>query len=200
MDWNIFIVCLLFSSLINYFLYGIYSTIQHRQDWIFERRQWMEQNQLLNDYWKERITHYTHNGEYKSGQLTYRMCIRVPSCVQPFRLTRKMDRYKPTGKFSPIRGIVAVEYVGEKQVQCISVSASDGLYVTDDFIVTHNTTTIGMGACWMALEVHPDFKFLNVAPTALQAQWMYEYIIKMASGTPFERLIWSSPANARRLW
>ena len=68
MDWNIFIVCLLFSSLINYFLYGIYSMIQHRQDWIFERRQWMEQNQLLNDYWKERITHYDKK-KYKLSRI-----------------------------------------------------------------------------------------------------------------------------------
>ena len=82
---------------------------------------------------------------------------------------------------------------GAWQKSLITMSQKNA--VVSGGFATGKTTTIGMGACWMALEVHPDFKFLNVAPTALQAQWMYEYIIKMASGTPFERLIWSSPAK-----
>lgn len=35
--------------------------------------------------------------------------------------------------------IVGVESVGEKETQCISIAHPDKLYVTDDFIVTHNT-------------------------------------------------------------
>lgn len=36
-------------------------------------------------------------------------------------------------------GIASIEYVGKKEVQCILVNAEDHLYLTDNFIVTHNT-------------------------------------------------------------
>ena len=38
--------------------------------------------------------------------------------------------------------IVSVEYVGEEEVQCIEVEDPDHMYVTDDFISTHNTSNI----------------------------------------------------------
>ena len=38
-----------------------------------------------------------------------------------------------------MRFIKNIEYVGEMETQCISVAALDSLYVTDDFILTHNT-------------------------------------------------------------
>ncbi len=37
--------------------------------------------------------------------------------------------------------IVDIEYVGEKEAQCIAIDHPDHLYITDDFIVTHNTVT-----------------------------------------------------------
>lgn len=46
------------------------------------------------------------------------------------------------GDVSRSRTIQSVRPVGEKECRCISVDAPDGLYVTDDFIVTHNTTTM----------------------------------------------------------
>ncbi|GAA1273470.1 hypothetical protein GCM10009634_15630 [Saccharothrix xinjiangensis] len=39
----------------------------------------------------------------------------------------------------PVRAIRRVEHVGRKPVQCISIAHRDQLYVTDHFIVTHNT-------------------------------------------------------------
>lgn len=38
--------------------------------------------------------------------------------------------------------ILSVEYVGEEEVQCIRVADDRHLYVTDDFIPTHNTSNI----------------------------------------------------------
>lgn len=62
---------------------------------------------------------------------------RLPVC--PFRLRRKADRWRPS-KLTMARGIRKITSVGEKESQCIRVAAGDGLYVTDDLIVTHNTT------------------------------------------------------------
>ncbi|MEO6089922.1 MAG: helicase-related protein, partial [Umezawaea sp.] len=39
----------------------------------------------------------------------------------------------------PVRAIREVEFVGRKPVQCISIAHRDQLYVTDHFVVTHNT-------------------------------------------------------------
>ena len=68
-----------------------------------------------------------------------RLTIAMPGDINPFRLSRKADVYKPRQKYQPSRAIVSVEPVGTKPCQCISVEADDQLYVTDDFIVTHNT-------------------------------------------------------------
>jgi hypothetical protein len=42
-----------------------------------------------------RIPHYTHNGEKRRGQLAYRLNIKLTDGIQPFRLTRKLDRVIP---------------------------------------------------------------------------------------------------------
>lgn len=43
-------------------------------------------------------------------------------------------------KCNKYRRIVSINLVGKKECQCISTDAPGGLYITDDFIVTHNTT------------------------------------------------------------
>lgn len=85
------------------------------------------------------IPQYTHNGEKRSGQRSYRLHPCFPPEITPFRLPRKARKYAPHTKYFPRRAIKAITYIGKKETQCISVSAPDQLYVTDDFIVTHNT-------------------------------------------------------------
>lgn len=72
-------------------------------------------------------------------QLAYRMSVILPNPIAPFRLSRKAEVYKGRQKYGPSRAIVSVEPVGFRECLCISVAAEDGLYVTEDFIVTHNT-------------------------------------------------------------
>lgn len=84
---------------------------------------------------------YTHNSEKRIGRCAYIVHIRfkVPSSL--FTLTRKkmragdMNQYSATLKCR----IESVEYVGEEETQCILIDHPDHLYITDDFIVTHNT-------------------------------------------------------------
>jgi phosphate starvation-inducible PhoH-like protein len=65
--------------------------------------------------------------------------IRLPSELEPFRLTRKRDLYGRDGAGRPMRFIDAIEPAGEAETVCIQVAAADSLYVTDDFLVTHNS-------------------------------------------------------------
>lgn len=57
----------------------------------------------------------------------------------PFSLPRKAVRHRERGIRCFSRYITGVEFVGRKQAQCIAIEHPDKLYVTDDFIVTHNT-------------------------------------------------------------
>ncbi|RFU20701.1 PhoH family protein [Geodermatophilus marinus] len=65
--------------------------------------------------------------------------IRLPEGVEPFRLERKRRAYQAAGGGRPMRFIDSIEPVGERETLCIAVAAQDSLYVTDDFLVTHNT-------------------------------------------------------------
>lgn len=80
---------------------------------------------------------YEYKGEILVGQPCYRLVISLN--INPFRLGRKMVQWAPRKKYNPTRAIVAVNYIGKKECQCIKVSAPNHLYVTDEFIVTHNT-------------------------------------------------------------
>lgn len=64
-------------------------------------------------------------------------------------LTRKKERakYEFNGGASEYgKRIVDVEYLGKKEGRCISVSEPQGLYVVDDFTVTHNSY---LGSFWL---------------------------------------------------
>jgi len=63
---------------------------------------------------------------------------QLPAYINPARLARKAQRYHAC---STVRGktMIGAELVGREETQCISVDADDNLYLTDDFILTHNT-------------------------------------------------------------
>ena len=65
--------------------------------------------------------------------------IRLPADILPFRLGRKAEKYAAHGGGRPTRFITAIEKVGREQMQCIRVAAADALYVTEQYVVTHNT-------------------------------------------------------------
>ena len=86
-----------------------------------------------------KIPTYTYKGEKRKGQLFYRFHIAFNSDIQPFRLSRKLETYKVPTKYQPTRAIVSIEPDGVEEVRCISVSAASHLYLTDEFVVTHNS-------------------------------------------------------------
>jgi phosphate starvation-inducible PhoH-like protein len=69
----------------------------------------------------------------------YVIDIRLPEGLDPFRLERKAKIYRQYGGGRPMRYIDRIEPAGIEETQCINVAAPDALYVTDDFILTHNT-------------------------------------------------------------
>jgi phosphate starvation-inducible PhoH-like protein len=95
-------------------------------------------------YWRKRKSEGRKPGlangrPVPSRNDAYVLDIRLPENIEPFRLKRKADIYKKSGGGRPIRFIRNIELIGEEETQCISVAALDSLYLTDDFILTHNT-------------------------------------------------------------
>lgn len=95
-----------------------------------------------------RYTTYTHNGEKRTGQLSYRHLIKIGFC--PFRLPRKVERWRdPMSMQKQAQRIIDnIQYIGEKDSVCIQVENKDGLYLTEEFIVTHNTHGSARVAVW----------------------------------------------------
>lgn len=85
-----------------------------------------------------RIPSYTYKGEKKQGATSYRVYIRMQDCKDLFYITRKSDRARKR-KVLVTDEIVSIRFVGEEPAKCISVDSEDHLYITDDYIVTHNT-------------------------------------------------------------
>ena len=73
----------------------------------------------------------------------YRISFSFPdNGVVPSRLTRKLNKFNNRTKYSDNKFIESIKYYGEEEAQCIMVENPEHLYVTDDYIVTHNTTMV----------------------------------------------------------
>lgn len=92
---------------------------------------------------------YKHNGEIKDGKTCFCVHISLPPEVNPFKMKRKAELVRPKSKYKPTRYIDRIEYVGKHEAKCISVSSPEHLYITDDFIVTHNTSLAAVAAMHM---------------------------------------------------
>ena len=95
-------------------------------------------------YWRTRAAAGRKPGRANGRDVVYRsdayvVDIRVPAGVVPFRLGRKAEKYAAMGGGRPMRFIKSVEPAGAEECVCIRVAAPDSLYVTDDFLLTHNT-------------------------------------------------------------
>jgi len=83
-------------------------------------------------------------GRAKGRAVTYRndayvIDLRLPPGIEPFRLSRKRDTYARAGGGRPMRFIDSIEPAGRAAAVCIQVAAADSLYVTEDYLLTHNT-------------------------------------------------------------
>jgi ATP-dependent DNA helicase RecG len=103
----------------------------------------------------------------KVGKTYHLVSLRLPNEFPPFRLARKAELVKERTNYEkPVRAIRAVEFVGRKPVQCISIAHPDKLYVTDHFVVTHNTM-VALRAMLQAVDAGRQSAML--APTEVLA-------------------------------
>lgn len=100
---------------------------------------------------RSRITKYSYEGEKFDGRESYELRIFLPDTIKPFKLERKARNYIGCGSRKLYKRITSIEYAGKKECQCILIDSPSHLYVTDDFIVTHNTALMSQLALEVAL-------------------------------------------------
>ena len=77
--------------------------------------------------------------ELRTGAPLTRLRLSFPGGLVPVSTPRHLARFSQPGGAEPGRFIESVEPAGERPCQCILVDGDDHLYVTSDFVVTHNT-------------------------------------------------------------
>lgn len=83
---------------------------------------------------------YKKDGVFHKCRDAYRLIIQFcKGCEDPFFLSRKKDVYNPKRTIWR-RYIEDIQYIGDAETICIMIDDPCHLYVTDDYIITHNTT------------------------------------------------------------
>ncbi len=104
----------------------------------------------------------------------YRIVIKTPTSLGcPFRLSRKASKYNPSKQRpEPYRIIRNIKQIDTDYATCISVDSPDHLFVTEGYVLTHNTV---MQIEW-ANHVcnHTQGKVLILAPLAVATQTVKE--------------------------
>jgi phosphate starvation-inducible protein PhoH and related proteins len=95
-------------------------------------------------YWRTRPAEGRKPGRAHGRDVRHRsdahiLDLRLPEGVVPFRLARKAAKYDATSGGRPMRFVDQIEPAGTAEAVCIQVAAADSLYVTEDFLLTHNT-------------------------------------------------------------
>lgn len=142
-----------------------------------------------------RSSSYTYNGEKKEGRTDHRVNIRYPRPEELFTLDHKRERsvkgqYSDTLKLRVTR----IEERPPQQTQCISVAHDEHLYITDDFIVTHNT----------AMAIHCMVKMGKRALLTMQPRYIFNWIKelhKFVKIEPGDIVLWENnlPSLAKAL-
>lgn len=89
-----------------------------------------------------KVPTYTYCGEKKEGQLAYTVTMSFANDIVPFKLLRKVYRYYKREKYVEQKYVKSITYSHQEEAVCIKVSNPDELYVTRDYVLTHNTTIL----------------------------------------------------------
>jgi replicative DNA helicase len=91
----------------------------------------------------EKNTYYTKEGVRHQCQPAYRMNLAFPGGdIVPVSTQKHLKKWGRSPHRTSCRYITTVKPSGYKPCRCITVDATDRQYVTDDYIVTHNSSLV----------------------------------------------------------
>lgn len=113
--------------------------------------------------------YYTHNGERRDGRVAYNVNIRYHKPSDLFRLPRKKERCIDDGQYNDTLklAVKSVDLVSRKECQCIMVDHPDHLYITNAYVVTHNT----LGGIATMFARDKDYVFIVSPKKAIYDVW-----------------------------
>jgi len=111
-----------------------------------------------------KINIYDRSHEDKSTE--YIVNIKTNFC--PFSLSEKVNEWKSVKSNKISRYIKSVELFKQEEQQCIATDAPDHTYLTDQYIVTHNTLPP------FSYAYKHNLKTLIVCPSSLKLNWKRE--------------------------
>lgn len=128
---------------------------------------------------KEKKSKYTYKGIKKDGKLSYNLSIRYHSPKELIWLDRKKDKISNDYQYSKFlkNNIKSIKFVGLKEAKCIMIDDFEHLYITDDYIVTHNTESIRDIARRLLPEVTfviPEFRTTDDLTSIMEACEIFE--------------------------
>lgn len=89
---------------------------------------------------KEKQTTYRYNSIKKYGRKAYNISISYKKPKDLFSLDRKIERCKEEYQPKQLRRqIIDIRLTSHQEAKCIMIDDPSHLYVTDDYIITHNT-------------------------------------------------------------
>ena len=148
---------------------------------------------------------YKKNGEHFECRTAYRVHVSHPTPWMFFRIERKKKRcegYRYNGGHGSLwRRITSVKPAERGPSVCIAVSNPDGLFITNDFIVTHNTD--GLIADWIGHKTrhggHAKGIFLRRTYPELTEVWSRMSELYPATGAEPNKseMTWTWPDGAR---
>lgn len=114
-------------------------------------------------------TIHTYDRTSQGKSIEYNISIQIPFC--PFKLERKCKRYTidSTHHKYLVKSIKSVKFLKKADAMCIKVNSDDESYLTNNYIVTHNTTTS------ISAAILGNFKKILIITTAsLKTTWRKE--------------------------
>lgn len=143
-----------------------------------------------------RSTSYTYKGEKLQGKTSYRVWIRLPQVV-PFRLQRQINNMVRPVSTCDEHVLHSIRLVKSAEAVCIAVAHHSHLYVTNDFIVTHNT--IAGGAEW-AIHLTGRYPDWWEGATFNKAPLLWAGSVTGESTRDNPQRILMGPANLEEMW
>jgi len=117
---------------------------------------------------RRRSTTYRHRGVKKAGLPAFVCNIQHPEPRTIVRLAAKRARAltAPRRQWRPV--FMSIEQVRTAEAQCIAVTHPSGLYLTDDYVVTHNTAFALSIVQHVGIKLHMKILFLSLEMSSQQ--------------------------------
>ncbi len=136
---------------------------------------------------RERQGKYKKDGEIIGCRTCYRLTLALP--FNPFKTPRRATRWSAPQARYLTRFIDSIEYSRDTEAMCITVENSDHLYLSNDFIVTHNSALLAWAgwhrlACFAEKNEHPKGAALSITRDNLKDNLWTEFS-KWQSRSPF---------------